>query len=269
MSLDQSRKPAGKKRTVICFLTVSLVLHAVLLVFFADSGEVKRSSRVEVGLVSLPPLVAGEKSTPGAHLSTASAPAPGEGAPTPAAQRKGERGAPSPSGVANRPPDPPRLESAPETARKPPSSEPGSAFAESLPPAEFSAPAEKEAGHSQAHAGAGPPRMSEPAAFRDKGKASASVPLVEALPRYDSNAPPLYPRLARDRGWEGEVLLRVIVSEAGDVRRVSIERSSKHAVLDAAALRAVRRWRFHPSRLGPTPVEGEVLVPLRFKLSDF
>lgn len=244
--------------TVICFLTVSLVLHAVPLVFFADSARVvERPSRVEVGLVFLPPMIAGENSTPGNQLRTASAPAPGKGTPQ-TAQRKGERGATLPSKVANRPPDPPCPESAPETAaQKPPASESGSAFAE------------KEAGHSQPHAGAEPPQMSESAALSEKGKASASVPLVEALPRYDSNAPPLYPRLARDRGWEGEVLLRVIVSEAGDVRRVSIERSSKHAILDAAALRAVRQWRFHPSRLGAIPVEGEVLVPLRFKLSDF
>jgi protein TonB len=109
----------------------------------------------------------------------------------------------------------------------------------------------------------------EPAVSFDGGRTSASVPRIDAIPRYDRNAPPPYPRLARERGWEGEVLLRVLVSKEGDVRSLSVERSSNHAVLDAAALRAVRRWRFHPSRLGGAPVEGEVLVPLRFKLGDF
>jgi protein TonB len=120
-----------------------------------------------------------------------------------------------------------------------------------------------------ASAGDSPSPEPESAVSFDGGKASTSVPRIDAIPRYDRNAPPPYPRLARERGWEGEVLLRVLVSEAGDVRSVSVERSSNHAVLDAAALRAVRRWRFHPSRLGETPVEGEVLVPLRFKLGVF
>jgi protein TonB len=102
----------------------------------------------------------------------------------------------------------------------------------------------------------------------EKGRASINAPLVEALPRYDRNAPPAYPRLARERGWEGEVLLRVVVTEGGRVREVTVERSSGHALLDSTALRAVRRWRFHPCRLGATPVEGEVRIPVRFELRE-
>lgn len=49
----------------------------------------------------------------------------------------------------------------------------------------------------------------------------------------------LYPPIARRMGWEGEVLVRVVVRE-GRVEEVKVERSSGHTLLDRSALRAVR-----------------------------
>jgi protein TonB len=274
MFTDPDRKPVGRKRTVVCFLTFSLLFHAAVMVFFADSERVKeRHDRVEVGLVSLPPGIAGragEGIVPVAPPVIAG-PAPGEKVPgTPSATLAGEKAARN-ALAANRPPDSFRPAPASEIDAAKRASLPGRepASAESQPQFEPARPVDKIIEPLSTFADAGPPPERESSVFSGEGKASASAPLVEAIPRYDRNAPPPYPRLAREQGWEGEVLLRVLVSEAGDVRSVSVERSSEHAVLDDAALRAVRRWRFHPSRLGPTPVEGEVLVPLRFKLRDF
>lgn len=98
------------------------------------------------------------------------------------------------------------------------------------------------------------------------GKAAFSAPLVEASPLYARNAPPPYPRLARERGWAGEVLLRVAVTDGGRVRAVEVERSSGYALLDTAARKAVRRWHFRPSRRGERPVAAVVRVPVRFEL---
>jgi protein TonB len=95
---------------------------------------------------------------------------------------------------------------------------------------------------------------------------SAGALLVEAVPAYAENPPPPYPRIARKRGWEGEVLLWVQVSDIGRVLDARLERSSGHKVLDRTALEAVRRWRFTPARLGATPIEGEVRIPIRFEL---
>ncbi len=49
----------------------------------------------------------------------------------------------------------------------------------------------------------------------------------------------LYPPIARRMGWEGEVLVKVVVRE-GRVEEVKVERSSGHTLLDRSALRAVR-----------------------------
>ncbi len=95
---------------------------------------------------------------------------------------------------------------------------------------------------------------------------TAEPPLREAQPLYADNPPPAYPRLARRRGWQGEVLLQVRVGSSGKVLTARVERSTGYPVLDRAALEAVRDWRFRPARRGLLPVESEVRVPVRFRL---
>lgn len=58
--------------------------------------------------------------------------------------------------------------------------------------------------------------------------------------------PPAYPTLARRRGWEGSVLLDLHVAADGTVSEATVATSSGHVMLDDAALRAVRTWRFVP-----------------------
>lgn len=83
---------------------------------------------------------------------------------------------------------------------------------------------------------------------------------------YLDNPPPDYPRLSRRLREEGEVELRVRVSPAGQPVTVELTRSSGSERLDAAALRAVRQWRFAPARQGGQAVEAWVRVPIFFKL---
>ncbi|BCA79872.1 energy transducer TonB [Desulfuromonas sp. AOP6] len=100
---------------------------------------------------------------------------------------------------------------------------------------------------------------------------SASAPanaLVEAAPLYADNPPPNYPRLARERGWQGEVVLRARVSRNGRVIHVRIEESSGYTLLDRAAVKAVKGWRFRPARQGRHPIEAEVRLPVRFTLQS-
>jgi len=93
-----------------------------------------------------------------------------------------------------------------------------------------------------------------------------ALPLIRAVPRYDVNPPPRYPPSARRRGYQGVVLLRVRVLEDGTVGEVRVVRSSGYAVLDRAALEAVKQWRFVPARRGDRPIPMEVRVPIRFSL---
>jgi protein TonB len=82
------------------------------------------------------------------------------------------------------------------------------------------------------------------------------------------NRPPDYPELARRRGWEGRVLLKVAVSLMGEAFAVEVARSSGREALDEAARRAVAAWRFRPATVAGVPVAGSVEVPVTFRLTD-
>jgi protein TonB len=81
------------------------------------------------------------------------------------------------------------------------------------------------------------------------------------------NTPPIYPETARRAGWEGRVTVRVEVSADGLPMSVALEKSSGYGVLDQAALRAVKTWRFQPRAIGGVAMAGTVDVPVNFTLS--
>jgi protein TonB len=79
---------------------------------------------------------------------------------------------------------------------------------------------------------------------------------------------PRYPRSARLHGQEGRVGVRAGVDAAGRVVAAAVVRSSGHAVLDDAALEAVRTARFVPAERNGRPVAGETTLQFQFRLSD-
>lgn len=85
---------------------------------------------------------------------------------------------------------------------------------------------------------------------------------------YAHNPKPDYPSIARSRGWQGKVTLRVQVSAEGRSEAVAVEYSSGHEILDDSAVAAVRQWQFVPARRGETAVASSVLVPIIFTLRD-
>lgn len=116
-----------------------------------------------------------------------------------------------------------------------------------------------------AAADATPMQQTEPT-----NEASAPVTAAYTAPVYRAaylhNPLPHYPRAARLRGLEGRVLLGVEVSPLGECRHVEVIESSGHALLDRAALEAVRRWRFIPARRGGEPIAARLEVPIIFRL---
>ena len=84
-------------------------------------------------------------------------------------------------------------------------------------------------------------------------------------PQLLSNPPPTYPPEAQQRGWQGTVVLRLHITASGAVARATIDSSSGHAVLDAAAHRAVQAWRFAPARRAGAPVAMTVRLPVIFE----
>lgn len=101
-----------------------------------------------------------------------------------------------------------------------------------------------------------------------EGEAKREPPaeIVFARAGYAYTPKPDYPDRARREGWEGTVLLAVLVDRQGRCKAVEVSRSSGFALLDRAAAEAVRLWRFHPAREGETKVESWVKIPIVFRL---
>lgn len=109
------------------------------------------------------------------------------------------------------------------------------------------------------------------AATASSHRQAAAAPRVKgALPgskvRLLESRPPEYPSQAELRGWEGRVLLRVHVAADGTVGHIAISSSSGHSILDAAAARAVRSWRFVPASCDGIPISSVEHIPVRFSL---
>ena len=90
------------------------------------------------------------------------------------------------------------------------------------------------------------------------------VEILPAVPRYKENPPPRYPPVARRRGYEGKVMLFVEVLIDGTVGDLKVRETSGHSMLDRAAVRTVRKWKFEPALREGRPLSMWVEVPIRF-----
>ena len=89
---------------------------------------------------------------------------------------------------------------------------------------------------------------------------------IDAPPKPYKTIKPDYPKGARQRGEQGEVLLEIRVDAAGIVASVNIISSCGFSELDEAAVRAVRTARFTPAKSGGSPVASTARLKLDFKL---
>jgi len=99
------------------------------------------------------------------------------------------------------------------------------------------------------------------------GSQNAFVP-PKSDAAYLRNPKPRYPSIAKRRGMQGIVLLYVEVSAQGRPTSVRVKKSSGFVLLDKAALKAVRAWRFAPAKRAGRPVDAGVEIPIRFILSN-
>lgn len=84
-------------------------------------------------------------------------------------------------------------------------------------------------------------------------------------PRFARRLLPQYPRLARQLGKEGTVVLRVTIDECG--RPMTVESVKKAgAGFDEEAIKAIRGSLFHPAQRNGKPVICRAIVPIRFEL---
>lgn len=92
---------------------------------------------------------------------------------------------------------------------------------------------------------------------------AAIVPLNDMLQW--GNKPPDYPSEALRRGWQADLMLRIIFNTEGRVDSLRLVESSGYGVFDDEALRAARAWRL-PAEIASRGVGTVYLVPLEFRI---
>lgn len=109
-----------------------------------------------------------------------------------------------------------------------------------------------------------PPGIGPAAAVATGGHGKAAGGVGHAIATVTAGGPnrppPRYPTRARRRGLQGRVVLLVRVDAAGGVAEIRVDHSSGHRMLDRAALKTVRNWRF------AAHAERRVRVPVVFRL---
>ena len=112
-----------------------------------------------------------------------------------------------------------------------------------------------------------PPSPAPPAPSASASSPPSLGPTISAAPLPGNGKPP-YPLSARRMGEQGRVMISVSLSASGTPESVSVTTSSGHAVLDEAAVNAIRGWRFRPAERNGQPVASMLNVPVTFRLED-
>ena len=89
---------------------------------------------------------------------------------------------------------------------------------------------------------------------------------IDAPPNPKRNIKPDYPKGARQRGEQGDVVLEIRVNADGMVDNVKVAVSSGFGELDEAAVKAAKAAKFSPARSGREPVASTARLKLQFKL---
>lgn len=240
------------KRYIAAFV-LSAALHVFLLAQpFGWRAEEKPRPLMVLRLVSAPPVQSPSGGLPEMHASapqelTAPEPKP---ASTPLPEAKPQ----PPKAKTNPKPEPKR------TAPKPRPPVPKRTQQKKQPPKQQSANVSQPASTPSAQPVSGA-KVSTGAAGTPgalPGRQTGAVQDISRAVVLKSRAP-VYPRASRIQGDEGRVVLIVSVA-SGAVTRVTVEKSSGHAALDASAVRALKQWRFIKS------LTAQVRVPVTFSL---
>lgn len=89
---------------------------------------------------------------------------------------------------------------------------------------------------------------------------------VEQKPIIKKSFTPNYPDFARRAGIQGQVILKVVIGKDGHVKNINIVKSV--AMLDKAAMNAVKDWTFLPGKQNGEFVDVEMLIPVKFQLKQ-
>jgi periplasmic protein TonB len=106
----------------------------------------------------------------------------------------------------------------------------------------------------------------------DTGKVEETLPplgtwvYVEREPAAIMEVKPEYPGIARDAQIEGRVTVHVLIGKDGHVLDAVLAQNIRVPMLNDAALKAARQWRFTPGMANGHPVACWTAIPFVFRL---
>jgi protein TonB len=121
-------------------------------------------------------------------------------------------------------------------------------------------------GRSTARSLPAPPTLAKPPTLTATPPALTGS--TSTRPTIISSSRPVYPRVARESGWEGTVIVRTLIDTNGLPNQVKIRKSCGHPTLDQAAQEAVKSWTFQPAKDGNIPITKWVDIPIKFDLNS-
>ncbi len=96
---------------------------------------------------------------------------------------------------------------------------------------------------------------------------SAQASAIDNFPISDIHNPsPEYPEMAIFLGYQGNSVIRIKVSAKGSSEGVEVLSSSGHKMLDESALKALKKWRFTPSKQGNKAIASSVVITVSYVL---
>lgn len=102
--------------------------------------------------------------------------------------------------------------------------------------------------------------QTDPAAKPKKLRVSSGV--AAGLKTHDVT--PKYPKEAREKGIQGDVILQATIDTKGNLTNLKVAQGDP--ILAAASIEAVKQWRYRPYILKGEPVEVETTIKIQFHL---
>jgi periplasmic protein TonB len=94
----------------------------------------------------------------------------------------------------------------------------------------------------------------------------AIVPGTPVKPTFVPDVQDYYPEVSRRNGEEGRAIVKVCVNVAGKIDSVEIATTTGHPLLDEAALKVAKAFRFKPATSEGKPVASCPTLPVKFEL---
>jgi protein TonB len=91
---------------------------------------------------------------------------------------------------------------------------------------------------------------------------------LDQAPQPIVRVPPTYPYAARERGIEGAVQVKLLITTDGTVGQVSVLEARPQGMFEESVRRTLPQWKFSPGKIQGKAVTAWVVTTIRFTLDD-